>query len=148
MGNRQKQTGTAFESQIVKYLQSKDLDAYRVVLAGGADKGDVHIRHNRGRFVVMEMKAGAQANNPSPAQERAWFAECQREAANVGVSADVGVLVLKRKGAGSARAGDHEVVIDLGDLNHLLGIGSKYMAALTVRIRLSEFAGALKVAGY
>ncbi len=146
--NKSKSTGTAFETQVVRYLQSRDVQAYRVALAGGADRGDVHIRHNNGRIAVLEMKAGAQANNPSPAQERAWFAECQREAANVGAAADVGVLVLKRKGAGSARAGDHEVVIDLGDLNHLLGIGSKYMAALTVRIRLAEFAGALKASGY
>ncbi len=148
MASKPKSIGTNFETQVVKYLQSKDLDAYRVVLAGGADKGDVHVRHNRGRFIVMEMKSGAQANNPSPAQERAWFAECQREAANVGAAADVGVLVLKRKGAGKARAGDHDVIIDLADLNYLLGIANKHMAALTVRIRLSELVGALKVAGY
>ncbi len=148
MANKPKSIGTNFESQVVKYLQSKDLDAYRIALAGGSDKGDVHVRRHDGRVTVIEAKSGKQANCCSPAQERTWFAECQREAANVGAAADVGVLVLKRKGSGQARAGDHEVVIDLGDLNHLFNISSRYMAAITVRVRLGELAAALKMAGY
>ncbi len=146
--SKSKAKGTAFETQVATYLQGRGLDAERVALSGISDRGDIHIRKPGGRITVIECKAGAQTHNPTPAQERGWFKEAEVEAVNLGPRADVGVAVLKRKGAGKARAGDHDALIDLADLNYLLGLGNRHMAAIVVRIRLSELVGALKVAGY
>ncbi len=146
--SKAKSIGTAFETQVVKYLQSRDLDAYRITMGGANDKGDVWVRRSDGRVTILECKAGKQTHNASPQQERTWYAEAEREAIHAGARGDVGAVVMKRKGAGEAKAAEHDVIIDIADLNHLLGIGQKHVGALTVRIRLAEFAAALKVAGY
>jgi hypothetical protein len=43
MSNPSKQRGTAFETAVVNYLQSRGIDARRVALAGANDGGDVRV---------------------------------------------------------------------------------------------------------
>ena len=108
MVNKPKNIGTAAESAVVKYAKTRGFPAAeRLALHGGKDIGDVRLRPG----FHLEVKAGAQAQNPSPRQVGEWMEEAAVEGANAGAAC---FLVTRRKGYGSP--GDWRVWLTMGEL--------------------------------
>jgi len=90
--NRAKQKGTAWETRLVRYLQSNGFPyAERRALSGKLDKGDILVPG-----VCIEAKNQRQVNLA------AWVDEMVKEKANAGV--DVGVVIFPRRNQSTARA--------------------------------------------
>jgi hypothetical protein len=97
MVNKPKAKGTAAETRVVKELLAAGLDAYRVVLKGQSDQGDIHIRGGHGCVsAVLEVKGGRQTVNVSRKQRQDWLDETKTEASNVGSVR--GFLVIAKHG--------------------------------------------------
>jgi hypothetical protein len=112
--NPSKNRGTAAETAVTRYLLARDITAVRSALHGKEDRGDVHAFPTAvGYRLVIEVKAGEQAANPTMAQVRAWQREANVEAARV-PDADMACLVLKRKG--SAKPQDWPAWVTVGDV--------------------------------
>lgn len=89
MANRSKARGTAFETDLIRYLQSHGFpEAERRALAGVLDKGDVAGVPG----VVIECK------NHREMDLAGWMDEAQREAINAGVYRYVVVHKRRQKG--------------------------------------------------
>lgn len=127
--NVSKAKGTRAESLVVAAALEAGLPARRVALAGNQDQGDVHVGHPT--RVVIEVKAGNAAATASHNQVVAWFAEAETEAGRV-ASADMAVLVVKRKGKGKAR--DWRAFTTLADYAHVMGRGEPYPMWATDRM--------------
>ena len=111
MTNPSKKKGTEAESAVVRFCREVGWpDAERLALAGSQDKGDVRLS----RHVILEVKAGRQAQTASLTQIDAWLAETERE--RVAAGAQVGVLVVQRRGLGLLRVGLWDAHLDLGTL--------------------------------
>ena len=112
--NPSKNKGTAAESAVTRYLLSRGITATRAPQHGSADRGDVWaFPTDAGYRLVIEVKAGEQAANPTMTQVRAWQREANVEAGRV-PDADAAVLVLKRKG--SAKPQDWPAWVTVGDV--------------------------------
>lgn len=97
MTNRPKQRGTAAETAVVRWCQANGFPwSERLTLTGAHDRGDISLIP--GHAVIVEVKAHATAatGQPTAGQLAAWMAETETERSNAG--ADIGVLVVKRKG--------------------------------------------------
>src|SRR5690348_14658490 len=106
MVNRPKQIGTKAETDFVRHARADGFDhedktvrAHRIILNGALDEADVSLCPG----VVVEVKGGQAAENASDAKVLEWLEETERERINRG--AEVGFLVRKRKGKGSASVG-------------------------------------------
>ena len=109
MSSRSKQVGTAGETAVVNYLKRHGWPhAERRSLNGAYDRGDVAGCPG----IVWEVKAGNAAMNASDAQVEAWMQEAEVERVND--NADIGILVMKRKGISGTRAGEWWAVLDGG----------------------------------
>jgi len=114
MTNPSKSQGTAAEPAVTRYLLGRGITATRAPQHGSADRGDVWaFPTDVGHRLVVEVKAGEQAANPTMVQVRAWQREANVEAARV-PDADAAVLVLKRKG--SAKPADWPAWVTVGDV--------------------------------
>jgi Holliday junction resolvase len=114
MSNPSKAKGTAAETAVTEYLKGRGITATRAPQHGSADRGDVWaFPTDAGHRLVIEVKAGEQAANPTMTQVRAWQREANVEAARV-PDADAAVLVLKRKG--SAKPADWDAYVRNGDV--------------------------------
>ncbi len=108
MVNRPRNIGTAAESAVVRVLHANGFPhAERRQLRGNLDCGDVTGTPG----VVWEVKGGTAARTASDGQVAAWLAETDRERLNA--AADIGVLVVARKGIGAANAGRWWVVLPM-----------------------------------
>ena len=129
MTNRSKNIGTSAETHVVRYLQANGFPhADRRALKGSLDVGDILVC----KGLIVEVKAGAAAENASDGQLRLWCAETSREKRNA--KADTAFLVVKRKGHGIAKIGGWYVVQDDG--------------GMLTKFRLDEYTQFLKVFGY
>lgn len=100
MTNKPKRIGTAAETAVVRFLRVNGWpSAERAALAGSSDVGDV----TGVPGLCVEVKGGAAAERAEDADVARWLTETETERGNR--RADVGVLVLKRKGKGAASAG-------------------------------------------
>lgn len=107
MVNRSKNIGTSAETHVVRYLQANGFpNADRRALKGSLDVGDILVCPG----LIVEVKAGAAAENASDGQLRLWCLETVREKANA--KADSAFLVVKRAGHGVAKIGGWHVVQD------------------------------------
>jgi hypothetical protein len=98
--NKPKRIGTAAETAVARYLQTHGFPhAERRALRGTQDAGDI----TGCPGVCWEVKGGDAAKNASDLLVADWLAETETERVNAG--ADVGVLVLQRRGVGPANAG-------------------------------------------
>lgn len=145
---RPKDIGTAAESAVVKALRVNGFPgAERRALRGSLDMGDIT---GCGPGLVFEVKGGNAARDASDGQVEAWLAETERERVNAG--ADVGVLVLQRRGKG--RAGDWWAVLTVRDVWRLhpwvahSGTPSLEVVAAPVRMRLADACALLRAGGY
>ena len=99
MVNKPKALGTAAETAVVRALRTLGWPhAERRALAGAYDLGDI----TGCPGIVWEVKGGEAAKSASDKQITKWLAETETERVNAG--ADVGVLVLQRRGAGPRNA--------------------------------------------
>lgn len=108
MVNKPKNIGTAGETGTVRAARRLGFPmADRQPLRGNQDTGDVDLCPG----VIVSVKAGAAAKNASLAQIQTWWAETvvMRERAN----AEIGLLVIARRGYAPARAEHWRCFIDL-----------------------------------
>ena len=101
--------GTPAETAVVNYLRRHGFEhAERRALTGALDKGDI-----AGCIgICWEVKAGNAAANASDGQVDKWLEETETERKNA--NADIGILVMKRKGVSGTRAGEWWAVLDGG----------------------------------
>ena len=92
MTNKSKQKGTSAETEVVKYLQSKGIEAERMALHGNQDQGDIRVRCD-GYDCILEVKTGKQTANPSRADLEEWLRQTDIESINAGIP---GFLVVRR----------------------------------------------------
>ena len=110
-----KRIGTPFETQTVRYLQSRGFRwAERRPLSGAADRGDILVCPG----VIVECKAGKAAMSASDGQIEKWLGETERERVNA--NAELALLVTKRSGIGANRMGEQWCHMDLGVLSDLV----------------------------
>jgi len=143
--SRSKQIGTAAETAVVSYFRDHGFPgAERRALTGYLDQGDLT---GLGP-VCVEVKSGNSAAIASDGQVALWLAETETERENA--RADVGVLVLKRSGIGSANAGRWWAVVPMGTLRYLLDVNTAAAVGLgpAVRMHLSSVVELLRLAGY
>lgn len=109
--NKSKQIGTRGETAVVKALRANGFPgAERRALAGAHDLGDILMCPG----IIVEVKWGAAARDASLA-DIAWFwRQTDKERANS--KAELGLLVVQRKGYGDARADKSRCFLDLGHI--------------------------------
>lgn len=97
--NKSKAKGTAAETAVVRAIQKRGFpSAERRSLKGTHDQGDI----TGCPGICWEVKGGQAAWDASDGQILAWLAETEKERINAG--ADIGVLVVQRKGIGPKNA--------------------------------------------
>jgi hypothetical protein len=147
MTNRPRNIGTAAETAVVRYLQTHGFpNAERRSLRGILDAGDITGTPG----ICWEIKAGAAAKTASDGLVAQWLAETEQERVNA--RADVGVLVLARKGVGAVNAGRWWAVLRL-EATDMLAIGypPNFVTdapLIPVRIHLSDTVTWLRHSGY
>lgn len=146
MTNRSGAIGTAAETAVVRVFQANGFPhCERRRLRGAKDCGDL-ITGAPG--LVVEVKGGAAARNASDALIEKWLDETEAERVNAG--ADIGLLVVARKGIGGANAHRWWVVTRSGGKGtHLTSeLVLAPVRGVTVRMHLADALGMLRAAGY
>jgi hypothetical protein len=143
--NKPRAIGTWTETAVTRVLLRNGFPrAERSALHGAKDQGDI-----TGTPVCWEVKGGKAAEQASDGQVLAWMAELDTECVHKG--ADVGVLVLKRKGVGAANADRWWAVMWLHDLAETAGREGITFAVpdgVPVRMTLADACRVLRVLGY
>lgn len=146
--SRSKDIGTRAETAVAKYLRANGFEhAERRALRGRQDAGDITGTPG----VCWEVKGGEQARSASHIDVDRWLLELDEETGHAG--ADVGVLVLQRRGIGPQRAGLWTAALMLGALVDLTSTGvprthSTLALDIPARICLSHAVTILRAAGY
>jgi hypothetical protein len=143
--SRSKEIGTWTETAVTRVLLRNGFPtAERSALHGAKDQGDI-----TGTPVCWEVKGGHRAETASDGQVLAWMAELDTECVHKG--ADVGVLVLKRKGVGAANADRWWAVMWLHDVSETArreGIPFCLPRGVLVRMTLADACRVLRALGY
>jgi hypothetical protein len=146
--NKPKAIGTAAERAVCRFLQAHGFPhAERRALRGIQDAGDITSVPG----LCIEVKGGDAAKNASDLLVADWLEETEKERLNA--RADVGVLVLQRRGVGPGNAGRWWAILPLSTLA-LLRTGikpppSRIVAAdAPVRMHLADAVRLLRAAGY
>lgn len=135
--NKSGNIGTVAETAAVRALQKLGWPgAERRRLNGRDDRGDVTGTPG----ICWEVKGGAVAKNASDAQIALWLHETERERSNAG--ADIGVLVVQRRGIGAPNAHRWWAIVH-GNVLGLTTIGD-----LPVRLTLDAMCHWLRSQGY
>jgi hypothetical protein len=145
--NKPKAIGTAAETAVARYLQAHGFPhAERRALRGIEDAGDI----TGCPGVCVEVKGGDAAKNASDLLVSDWLAETEKERLNA--RADVGVLVLQRRGVGPANAGRWWAVMPVGTVAvlrlTLVNPAPETWAGPPVRMHLADAVRLLRAAGY
>ena len=147
MTNPSKAKGTAAESATVAALHRLGFPhAERSALHGVKDRGDITGTPG----ICWEVKGGHRAETASDGQVLAWMAELDTECVHKG--ADLGVLVMKRKGVGQGNAERWWAVMWLHDIAETYDLYTAlYTAGVTgvpVRMTLDDACRVLRALGY
>jgi hypothetical protein len=135
---RPKDIGTRAESAVVKFLRENGFPhAERRALTGSQDQGDI----TGCPGLVFEVKGGEAAKNASDGQVEKWLAETEIERNNA--NADIGVLVVQRRGIGAPNAGRWWAVIRRNGT----AFGDPHFQ-FAVRYLLSDAVHLIRAAGY
>lgn len=142
--NKPKKIGTAAETAVARYLQANGFPhAERRALRGELDAGDI----TGCPGICIEVKGGEAAKGASDQLVAGWLAETETERVNAG--ADIGVLVLQRRGVGPANAGRWWVVMRLEDVASLRTGGPRFTKSIgTARLHLANAVLLMRAAGY
>lgn len=139
--NKPKRIGTAAETAVARYLQAHGFPhAERRALRGIQDAGDITGIPG----ICVEVKGGEAAKAASDLLVADWLEETEKERVNA--RADIGVLVLQRRGVGPANAGRWWAVISL-DFISMLTHGYDG-SGIPVRMLLADAVRLLRTAGY
>ena len=114
MANKSKRKGSAFESQVARYL-AEELDddgIERRTLQGVNDRGDIAGVKINGKRAVIECKA------EKAIRVSEYLREAETERKNDG--AEFGVVVSKRRGIGDSRTGEQLVLMTLDTFARIL----------------------------
>ena len=145
MVNKSGQRGTATETAVVRYLNANGFEhAERRRLRGRYDTGDVVGIPS----VVIEIKGGNAARNASDGLIESWLDETETERRNA--NADIGVLVVARKGVGAANAGRWWAIVR-DDSGFTTADGTTplgFAPGVTIRLFLSDAVRMLRACGY
>lgn len=147
--NRNNQIGAAAERGLVAYLCEHGWpQAERRALRGEFDAGDVTGTPG----LCWEIKAGTQCTRPTERQIAEWMTETETERVNA--AAEIGVLVLRRPGVGSAQAGRWDcylplhAIVGLAADAPLLRALTEPIVSAPLRLTLAEACELLVTAGY
>jgi hypothetical protein len=145
MVNKPRAIGTAAETAVVRALRAHGFPhAERRSLKGTLDQGDVTGTPG----LCWEVKGGHAAWTASDRDIDAWLAETETERRNA--AADVGILVVQRKGVGADNAHRWWAIMRLGDMLALRNPGTPPDLRVTwpVRLKLADACQLLRDAGY
>lgn len=148
MTNRPRAIGTKTETAVTKFLVANGFPhAERRALRGTQDAGDITGIPG----LCIEVKGGEAARNASDNQIEVWLADTERE--RTAANADVGMLILQRRGVGPANAGRWWAILPLGDVLDAAvtaadsqGVWRTYDTP--VRMLLTDAVQLLRAAGY
>ena len=115
--------GASFEQLVADYLAAalQDDRIERRVKHGTQDRGDIAGLRIRGKRAVVECK------NHQRMELAAWLDEAERERGND--DAEFGIVVHKRKGCGTAKAGRNYVTTDLETFTAIIAGGRELINA-------------------
>lgn len=135
--NRPKNIGTAAETAVRRAVGAFYPDARRVVLHGREDEGDLHALMNPSGepAIVIEVKGGAQANQPSDHQVDLWLAEAEREREAAG--GQIAILVTQRRGVGAPNADRWWAWLRISTLHRISGREDD-SAVAAIRMQLGD----------
>ena len=147
MTNKSKSLGTEAETAVVRYLVDNGWpNAERRAMRGQFDYGDVTGTPG----LCWEVKAGKVAEAAADCDVRAWQDQTDVEKANS--KAAVGILVMKRRGKGTANVHQWWAMIRTEDLYRLMNLDDAWPAegcpTAWVRLTLKEIVRFLHFAGY
>ena len=142
---RPRDIGTRAESAVVRYLQPNGFaHAERRSLRGALDAGDITGTPG----ICWEVKGGEAAKTASDLTITGWMAELASETVNA--KADVGVLVVQRRGVGPSNAGRWWAYMPAFQVADL--VVSEFLVAsemdFPVRMLLADAVTLLRAAGY
>ena len=141
---RPRDIGTRAESAVVKYLVANGFaHAERRSLRGALDAGDITGTPG----ICWEVKGGEAAKAASDLTIAGWMQELATETVNA--KADVGVLVVQRRGVGPSNAGRWWAYMPCWQVAFLSEAG-KWQPGLAfpVRMLLADAVTLLRAAGY
>lgn len=145
MTRRPKDIGTDAERAVVRYLQTHGFEgAERRALRGTKDAGDI----TGCPSLCIEVKGGNAARNASDNQITAWLQETEKERDNAG--AEIGLLVVQRRGVGPANAGRWWAVLTVDAIRVIFDGPFSDLGPydLPVRMLLADAITLLRAAGY
>lgn len=146
MTNRPRNIGTAAETAVVKALRANGFGtAERRSLKGNLDQGDVAGTPG----ICWEVKGGNAARDMTPSLLAAWLAQTEVERFNAG--AVIGVLVIARRGIGTANADRWWAVITTDTLQGLwvaVNPSVTITPGLPMYLQLGHLCTLLRGAGY
>jgi hypothetical protein len=142
--NKPKRIGRDAENAVVDYLRAHGWpEVERRAQRGVKDAGDITGTPG----LCIEVKGGDAAKNASDLLVADWLEETEKERVNA--RADIGVLVLQRRGVGPANAGRWWAVMTLPTLLSLTVLPRDYLhPAIPLRMLLSDAVHLLRAAGY
>jgi hypothetical protein len=133
MGALSRRKGTDGERAVVRLATSLGVPARRVIRTADQthpDEGDVWLWDGR---VVVQVKAGRQAQDASYTQIGVWFTEAQAQSHRVD-GADMALLVTQRRGQGVRNAGLWCAHLMLDDLASWRGGAEYHRDVVTFRL--------------
>lgn len=141
---RPRDIGTKAETAVVRYLHTAGFPhAERRSLRGALDAGDITGTPS----ICWEVKGGEAAKVASDATIAAWMQELASEVVNA--KADVGVLVIQRRGVGPSNAGRWWAYMPAWQLVCLARDGYAPVGlGFPVRMLLADVVTLLRAAGY
>ena len=143
--NKPKARGTAAETAVTRWLAANGFpNAERRALRGTLDAGDI----SGCPGLCVEVKGGDAARTAGHGLIIQWLAETETERRNAG--AQVGVLVVQRKGFGPDRAGMWWALVYAETLCRLWVPEGDPQAAhhAPIRLHLADLVTLLRAAGY
>lgn len=96
MSNPSKKKGTEGETKVVKFLNSRGIQAERRALSGSKDMGDIKMMWRGFDEFTLEVKTGKQTANPSRSQIEEWLRQAIEEGNNAGCRSALVVLRFRR----------------------------------------------------
>lgn len=144
--NKPQAIGTKAETAVARYLQTHGWpSAERRRLRGRLDAGDI----TGCPGICIEVKGGDAAKNASDLLVTDWLEETEKERVNA--RANVGVLVLQRRGVGPANAGRWWAILPAAvwaDLVFAELDGLTVHHRYPIRLHLADAVRLLRAAGY
>lgn len=143
--NRSGRIGTAGETGVCRFLAANGFPlAERRRLKGSSDAGDLVTVPG----LAIEVKSGKAAKDASLAVIDAWMAETEAERVNAG--ADIGILVVQRRGYAPERAGHWRAIVPAWAVISLAReyMPRPWMDVAPVEMELRHLVAWLRRAGY